>query len=270
MKNGYDQFFKKAQKLSAQRRPQSDRHNLEDLVKKKYDELHSGKEKKSALRTNPAKLSPTKSKKKNTINWKLTGFSFLGTLVALAGVLEFDRIEKYVQKIEINFMGLANAEEAAPNKAATEPVAGAEDKKAEPKPDWDTADAEHLSKFIERKKALDQREEEIARQEAEIATQKAELEKRIVELEKVRAGISKILEDRVKRDDERIDNLVQVYSNMKASQAARVLETLEKDLAVEVLGRMKKKNAADILNAMKPEVTQSISEMYAGYKRIGN
>ncbi|MGE0631526.1 MAG: MotE family protein [Pseudobdellovibrionaceae bacterium] len=259
MKNGYDQFFKKAQKVASRKgaaqssvsaaKSQHSRGELEELVKKKFEEVHSKK----------------KKSKKNGINWKLATASFLGMVVALVGIFEYETIEKYVKKVEINFMGFAHAEEAKHETSAGENKAEA--KKEEPKVNWDAADVDHLSKLIERKKALDTREEEIARQEEELGKQKLELEKKIAEMEKVRGDISKILEDRVKRDNERIDNLVSVYSNMKAAKAANVLETLDKDLAVEILGRMKKKNAADILNAMKPEKTQSISEMYAGYKK---
>ncbi len=77
-----------------------------------------------------------------------------------------------------------------------------------------------------------------------------------------------MLEDRVKVDDQKSRyGLVQMYSNMKAPQAAKVFETMDEDLAVEILGRMKKKNAADIMNLLKPEKAQVLSEMFAGYKR---
>lgn len=275
MKNGYDQFFKKAQKVAAKRdyeSPRADRASkqsaaggkrtesrdeLEEMVKRKFEEIHTKKRK----------------AKKSGINWKLAGFSLIGMGIAMVGVFEYETIEKQVKKIEISFMGFAQAEDAKheekkPVEAAAHGDKHNEEKKAEePKVNWDTADIDHLSKLIDRKKALDAREEEVARQEEEIAKQKIELEKKIAEMAQVRGDISKTLEDRVKRDNERVDNLVAVYSNMKAQQAAKVLETLDRDLAVEILGRMKKKNAADILNAMKPETTQSISEMYAGYKK---
>ncbi|WP_221932208.1 MotE family protein [Ectopseudomonas mendocina] len=94
-----------------------------------------------------------------------------------------------------------------------------------------------------------------------------ELEKRLKELEEMRSKISGILEDRVKADDEKVDTLVQMYTNMKPPQAAKVFETMDEDLAIEILGRMKKKNAADIMNLLKPEKAQILSEMFAGYKR---
>ncbi|HWU44850.1 MAG TPA: hypothetical protein VN132_15465, partial [Bdellovibrio sp.] len=128
-------------------------------------------------------------------------------------------------------------------------------------------DLDHLKKLSERQKELDAREEELNRQEVELQKQKEELEKRLAELDGMRGKISDMLQDRVKADDQKIDTLVQMYSNMKPPQAAKVFETMDEDLVVEILGRMKKKNAADIMNLLKPEKAQIISEKYAGYKR---
>jgi flagellar motility protein MotE (MotC chaperone) len=64
--------------------------------------------------------------------------------------------------------------------------------------------------------------------------------------------------------------LVQVYSNMKPNQAAKVFETMDEDLVIEILGRMKKKNAADILNLVKVDKAQKFSERYAGYRTPAN
>jgi len=93
------------------------------------------------------------------------------------------------------------------------------------------------------------------------------LQKQIAELEKMRTSISTMLEERVKADDQKIDTLVQFYSNMKPPQAAKIFETIDEDLAVQILGRMKKKNAADVLNLMQAEKAQMFTEKFAGYKR---
>jgi flagellar motility protein MotE (MotC chaperone) len=93
------------------------------------------------------------------------------------------------------------------------------------------------------------------------------LEKRLQELEQTRKVISQVLEEKVQTDDKKVETLVQMYSNMKPQQAAKVFETMDEDLAVEILGRMKKKNAAEIMKLIKAEKAQIFSEKYAGYKR---
>ena len=86
-------------------------------------------------------------------------------------------------------------------------------------------------------------------------------------MDETRTGISNMLQERSTQDAEKVETLVQVYSNMKPSNAAKVLESLDEDLAVEIIGRMKKKNAAEVLNLMKPEKAQVFSEKFAGYRK---
>ena len=75
-----------------------------------------------------------------------------------------------------------------------------------------------------------------------------------------------LLEDKIKADDSKVDTLVQMYTNMKPQQAAKVFETLDEDLVIEILSRMKKKSAADILNLVKADKAQVLSERYTGYR----
>ena len=77
-----------------------------------------------------------------------------------------------------------------------------------------------------------------------------------------------MLQDRVSSDAAKVDTLVQVYSNMKPSQAAKVFETMDEDLVIEILSKMKKKNAADILNLVKSDKAQVLAEKYAGYRLV--
>jgi flagellar motility protein MotE (MotC chaperone) len=132
---------------------------------------------------------------------------------------------------------------------------------------WTKEDIDHFAKLNDRKKEIDLREEELNRLEAELQNQKKELEAKMKKLEETRGQISTTLEDRVKVDEQKVDTLVQMYSNMKPSNAAKIIETIDEDLAVEVLGKMKKKNAAEIMNLLKPEKAQVLSEKYAGYKK---
>lgn len=258
MKNGYDQFFKNARKVAT--KPEGVRLKLdisnEELLER---ELRN----RAGL-----KMIPKRKKKKASVPWKMIGVSFVGLVVALVGFQNYEKVENFVKHIEISFLGSAHAENAAkpaPAKAEErKPDAAATEAKTEAAA---PVDLDHLQKLTERKKELDAREEELNRVEAELQAQKLELEKRLKDLEEARTRISTMLEDRVKVDAEKIDTLVQMYSNMKAPQAAKIFETMDEDLAVEILGKMKKKNAADIMNLLKAEKAQIFSEKFAGYKR---
>lgn len=289
MKNGYDQFFKNARQAApkptsvkfqkntpASRTGQKMNQNLKLNISSE-EMLEQELRNRIGVRT--------KKKKRGPFPWKMVGVSFIGLLVALWGFHNYEKVEHFVKNVEVDFLGAANASEAKDTKKAADKEAKkdgkGEDKAkaAEGKEALADAEAEakrevasetdpdHLQKLIDRKKELDGREEELARVETELAAQKVELEKRMKELEEMRARISSTLEERVKVDEQKIETLVQMYSQMKAPQAAKVFETLDEDLAVEVIGRMKKKNAADIMNLLKPEKAQLFSEKFAGYKR---
>lgn len=257
MKNGYDQFFKQARTAS---RNSGKRFDLPEHT------MSAQAPKKKAA---PSPMPLRKAKKRKSFPWMLSGVSFVGIMLALVGMQYSQQLESWMKRVEIG-LGVAMAEEKAPEpKAEKKEAAGAEAKDDEGKAHREIAeeDVNHLSKLNERKKELDAREEELGRQEAELAKQREELDRRLKELEGTREKISEILQDRVKADDQKVETLVQMYSNMKAPQAAKVFESMDEDLAVEILGRMKKKNAADIMNLLKPEKTQVFSEKYAGYKR---
>ncbi len=247
-KNGYDQFFKQARKAAdgapaspvaqqAQSRSTSQKVDIKTSLKKK---------KKSA----PFPV----------------GALFI-CLVGAGGALYFfenqDHLLKVISAVEISFFPTASAETksqgmVSPAETTLTPAVSAEPTGEE---------LNHLMKLVERKKELDSREEELTRVEGELNQQKEELQKKIAELEKMRGSISQMLENRVKTDDQKIETLVQFYSNMKPPQAAKIFETIDEDLAVQILGRMKKKSAADILNLMKAEKAQMFTESFAGYKR---
>lgn len=282
MKSGYDQHFKKAQKIAAQnsdlphkassqskRRPQLNFRNTENESKILIDQLRN--------RTRP---KPQKKVKK-TIQWKFAGLSFLGLLLTGTAFLNIDKVEKGIRSIELTMMGSANASEpksepkpddkakapAKPDDKGTVEQPKAKSEKPPENKEYSTEEINHFSKLNERKRELDAREEELNRMEQELAGKKLEIEKHLTELDASRKNISSVLQEKVQVDDKKIENLVQLYSTMKPQQAAKAFEDMDEGLAVEILGRMKKKNAAEIMNLVKSEKVKILSEKYAGYKR---
>lgn len=262
MKTGYDQFFKKAKETS----PKTVKEILRDYPKNQ----------------NIKKLKKSTTAKAKFPILSLLGFLVIGLVVFFA-IDQSDKVENFLKKIEIS-VGVALAEESSagsnkkeePTSTKTEgKESGQSDKKsaasdenkknvnAEVKPD----EADYLFKLSERNKQLDQREEELKKLESEIAKQKEDLDSKLKKLEETRQKISTALEEKIKADDSKVETLVQMYSNMKAQQAAKVFETLDEELVIEILGRMKKKSAADILNLIKPEKAQIFAERYVGYRR---
>lgn len=284
MKSGYDQFFKNARKVADSGGGANARSNTSSARSGQRLSLDvSSEDIESQIRRRMSLPSQKPKRKKTKIPWKMMVFSALGLVTALWGLENHSEVERMIKRVEVTYTGEALAEDiksesASRSTAKAEGGGRSEEGKASEKGEGSATNSErklafsddeidHLSKLNDRKKELDAREEELNRQEAELQNQKAELDKRLKDLEEMRGKISSILEDRVKADDQKVDTLVQMYSNMKPPQAAKVFETMDEDLVVEILGRMKKKNAADIMNLLKPEKAQIISEKYAGYKR---
>ena len=216
-------------------------------------------------KSNPV-AAPVKKAKKSSFPVKPL-MSFI--LLAAGGLLFLENaeaIENYLKKIEIS-MGTAQAEEkksdakpavAVPVVNADSKTLSVEGKKLE--------DAEYMFKLAERKKQLDQRENDLNKLAEQIEKQKIEITDKLLRLEATRLQISKALEEKIKADDGKVETLVQMYTNMKPAQAAKIFESLDEDLVIEILGRMKKKSAADILNLIKAEKAQIFAERYTGYR----
>lgn len=296
MKSGYEQFFKTARKvannsapaevkLRVDRRPKS-LPLRSDHVKV---ELNKNKEMlKNEVERQLRQKVHFKVPKKSKSSWQRILLSTFGIAISILGYLNREKIENVIQNVEVSILGAAQAETGnvgakAQEAKSSEAKPGDLNQGVKESKEADgsegklvggglhtevSGDLSHLQKLVQRKKQLDDREAELARVEDEINKQKIEIEKRMKELEEMRARISSILEERVKIDEQKADSLMQMYSNMKPPQAAKVFETMDEELAVEILGRMKKKNAAEILNLLKPEKAQVISEKYAGYRRV--
>ncbi len=259
MKSGYDQFFKTAKNQTAVRgREDSPVHNASTMSAKRKRKL--------------AALSKRQFPMKSF-------FMFFVLLVGVAGSIQYlDQIDEFLSNLEISMSSaLANTEAPADKAKGTTPAAPATvaadpkvatDKAAEEKLAIATSDdpTDYLFKLADRKKQLDKREAELVRREDEVAKLKSEIEAKLNEMINYRSSISTLLQDRVASDSAKVETLVQVYSTMKPSQAAKVFETMDEDLVIEILSKMKKKSAADILNLVKSDKAQILAEKYAGYR----
>ncbi len=196
-------------------------------------------------------------------------------LASIYAYNNMDRFEKLISKIEIRALGFAQAEEKADTADAK---AGDKEKSASAKSPgtespskatkaWTAEQLAFFNKLEERNQQLDSKEKELQKLEEELQEQKLALEKRLRDLEEIRTKISSRLDEKVKVDQEKVDKLVEFYSNMKPQNAAKVFEDIDEDLAVEILNKMKKKSAADIMNLLKSDKAQKLSEKFAGYKR---
>lgn len=248
---------------------------MTDGYKKHFDKVKKTSQVASefqGLRVSEAYAKEMKNQKKSAkkeIQWKTPALAFLGILVLTVGLYSIDDIIKYLERIEVSFLATSQAETpVVENKSA---------KAAEPNEntpvmknrvlELEEQKIDHLTYINDRIVLLDEKEKELSKMEQELEVQRQNLDEKIKELQSLRDSISAQLKDKVEVDSQKIDGLVQMYTSMKAPQAAKVFEAMDEDLAVEILGRMKRKPAADVMNLLKPEKAKIISEKQAGYKR---
>ncbi|MBK7891695.1 MAG: hypothetical protein IPJ84_12915 [Bdellovibrionales bacterium] len=295
----YEQFFREAQKSKqgVPSAPKATNKGTQASSKSFTGELRSGLSPEELVKAHfaNAKAKTQADRKARRKRSKPPVFASLLLLIAIAsgvtGYLRPDLAER-IPTIELGFFGEADASEKVD--AKTKPDAPVKEKAIEPKeakksaesadssqptaevektPDvkqWTAEEISFFKKLGERKESLDRREAELVKLEEELQKQKKGLDERIHQLESMRKEISTTLKDRVVLDQEKVAKLVDVYSNMKPTQAARVIETLNEDLAVTILDRLKKKNAAEILNAMSAAKAKRLSEMLTGYETVAN
>lgn len=210
----------------------------------------------------------------------------LGLLaVAVTGGLLFFVVpysEKFLNDFEVSFFGNALAKEeskeAKKSEKSAETKGKNEEKSAATKRDpaavpdlkqiaAGDGESSYLAKLNERKKELDEREAELTKMEEELQAQRVEIDQKLKELEEIRLAISKKLDEKVQVDEEKVVKLVEVYKSMKPSDAAKVLEKLDENLAVEIFDRMKQSKAGEIMGFLNAEKARSISEKLTGYRR---
>lgn len=131
---------------------------------------------------------------------------------------------------------------------------------------WTPEELRFFTSLAERKKELDEKEAHLKKVEEDLQEEKKRINEKVENLEKIRRDIASTLEDKVTVDKAKIEKLVEFYSNMKPENAAKIIETLDTELAVGVIGSMKKKDAANILNLLKPEKAKILSEKFTGYR----
>ena len=109
-------------------------------------------------------------------------------------------------------------------------------------------------------KSLQKRQEDLDRREQSLKALEKELDAKLTRLQELEARLSRMIEKADTLKDKKLRHLVDVYSNMKAKQAAEVLQTLDEKIAVKILAGMRGRTAGEILTFVKAEKAARLSE----------
>ena len=130
---------------------------------------------------------------------------------------------------------------------------------AEPAPGTAPAPAQsNLSR-----EALQRRQDDLARKEQDLRTLERDLDDRLMRLQELEVRIKAMLKEAEEIKSAKYRHLVDVLANMKAKQAASVLETLDEKIAVKVLAGMRGRQAGEILTFVNAGKAARLSEALA-------
>lgn len=111
--------------------------------------------------------------------------------------------------------------------------------------------------------ALNRKQEELARREQDLRALEQELDARLIQMQALEMRLQTMLRDAEETKGEKYKHLVDVLANMKARQAAEVLETLDEKIAVRVLAGMRGRQAGEILTYASPAKAARLTEALA-------
>lgn len=113
------------------------------------------------------------------------------------------------------------------------------------------------------REAMQRRQEVLVRKEQDLRTLESDLDDRLIRLQELEVRLKAMLKEADEVKSAKFKHLVGVLGNMKAKQAASVLETLDEKIAVKVLSGMNGRQAGEILTFVNPGKAARLAEALA-------
>lgn len=109
--------------------------------------------------------------------------------------------------------------------------------------------------------ALLKRQDELDQRERALKSLETDLNTRVAKLREMETNLKTMIDEAKGIKDQKVKHLIDVYSNMNAKQAAKVLETLDNGIAVKILAGMRGRQAGEVLNNMEAKKAAELTEM---------
>lgn len=116
-----------------------------------------------------------------------------------------------------------------------------------------------LTSLQDRREVLDARERQLDMRETLLKATEKRLEAKVAELKDMEKRVKTALGNRDKEEAQRFQSIVSMYENMKAKDAARILDRLELGILVDVTTQMNPRKMSEILAQMKPEAAERLT-----------
>jgi flagellar motility protein MotE (MotC chaperone) len=130
-----------------------------------------------------------------------------------------------------------------------------------PEPERSQSPAERaiLERLQERRVELDTRARELEMRESLLKAAEKRLEGRIGELKEIEARINAATQQKEEGEAARFKNLVSMYENMKAKDAAKIFDRLDLKVLVDVATQINPRRMSDVLGLMSPEAAEKLT-----------
>lgn len=118
---------------------------------------------------------------------------------------------------------------------------------------------ELLQSLASRRQELEQREKALEEKETLLKAAETRVEEKIGRLEEMQDKVESLLGQYDDEEQQKLDNLVEIYEKMKPKDAARIFEQLDMEVLLAVITRMKERISAPILAEMRPDRAQQVT-----------
>jgi flagellar motility protein MotE (MotC chaperone) len=120
-----------------------------------------------------------------------------------------------------------------------------------------------LERLAERRSELDARARELDARDALMKASEKRLEARINELKELEARISAAAQQKDEGEAAKFKNLITMYDNMKAKDAAKIFDRLDLRVLVDVATQINPRRMSDILAQMSAEAAERLTVEFA-------
>ena len=126
-----------------------------------------------------------------------------------------------------------------------------------------------LERLSERRNELEQRSHDLDMRESLLKGAEKQLEARINELRELESRANSAMQNKAEGEAQRFKNLVTMYDNMKAKDAAKIFDRLDMRVLIEVASLINPRRMSDILAQMTPEAAERLTIELANRAREG-
>jgi flagellar motility protein MotE (MotC chaperone) len=116
-----------------------------------------------------------------------------------------------------------------------------------------------LERLQERRQELDSRTRELEMRESLLKAAEMRVEGRVSELKELEARVNIAVQNRSEADATLFKNLITMYENMKAKDAAKIFDRLELKVLVDVATQINPRRMSDILAQMSAEAAERLT-----------